>query len=72
MNQYEKIDQLILKAIGIRSSPLYNYDVCKEAYRLRDLTGRENYRIIDGRVQALRKRGVIRFVRGTRAHWELV
>lgn len=34
-------------------------DVCDEANRIAELTGRESFRVIDGRLQALRKKGLI-------------
>lgn len=61
MSQYDKLDSRILDVISLRQgSPLYNRDVNAEAERLAALTGREAFRVIDGRLQALRKAGKIR------------
>lgn len=69
MNQYTEIDRSIIDCIRSRKGvhPLYDKRVCQEADRLRRLTGREDFRIIDGRLQALRKRGEISYSTSTRA-----
>jgi hypothetical protein len=56
---YDKLDELIVQAIEKRKNPLHESRVCGEATRLARATSRESFRIIDGRMQALRKRGVI-------------
>jgi len=61
MSQYDKLDEMIIKAIGRGDSVLYNRHCGVEASRLADLTGREEYRIIDARLQAMRKAGKIEF-----------
>ena len=62
MSQYIEIDRRIIDCIrsGQGVHPLYSKRVCQEADRLEMLTGREAFRIIDGRLQALRKNGNIR------------
>lgn len=59
MSQYEEMDRRILKAIEQRNNPLYSRDCCDEAERLAKATGRDGFRVIDGRLQALRKAGKI-------------
>jgi hypothetical protein len=59
MSQYDRLDELIVLAIKGRRHPLYERLCCTEAHRLEKATGREAFRITDGRLQALRKRGVI-------------
>jgi hypothetical protein len=58
--QYAELDKRILKVIAERGSPLYNKHVNEEARRLAAATGRDDFRVIDGRLQALRKAGTIR------------
>jgi hypothetical protein len=58
---YDKLDLLIELAIRGGGSPLYNCFCCEEAERIEDLTGRQAFRVIDGRMQSLRKRGIIKF-----------
>ena len=60
---YAALDAMILKAIQEGNSPLYNMRVAAEASAIAEATGREDFRVIDGRLQALRKRGVIKFHR---------
>lgn len=57
MTQYAEIDESILKAVAARRHPLY---ACgREAAPIAAATGREAYRVIDGRLQALRRAGKI-------------
>jgi hypothetical protein len=68
MTNYDKLDYLIVQAVGtgansaghIQSDP----SVDSESKRIADATSREQFRVIDGRLQALRKRGVIRYANG--------
>ena len=64
MSQYEKLDELIVERVKARGAvkliSLSGGDVAAEATALANDTGREDFRIIDGRLQALRKRGVLR------------
>lgn len=67
MSQYDKIDSLIVDAIkaGRNSLSLINSrNVFDEALRIYSITKRNTDRIVDGRLQALRKRGVIVHVTG--------
>ena len=57
---YKELDKRIIKAISERKSPLYDKAINEEARRLADATGRDVFRVIDGRLQALRKAGKIR------------
>lgn len=64
MADYTKMDHLIIEKIksGAKSfSAIDNGDVYREAQRLQDETGRPAFRVIDGRLQALRKKGLIIF-----------
>lgn len=58
-NQYATLDSLILTAIIERRRPLYDKSCAAEAARIAEATGRKDYRVIDGRLQALRKAGRI-------------
>ena len=73
---YETIDQLILQAINNGHLPLYHRPVVVEAVRLASLTSRKEWRIIDGRVQALKKQGRITYLTKAegngKAGWRLV
>ena len=60
---YTAIDAAIIKTIRGGNSPLYNICVSAEASAIAEATGREDFRVIDGRLQALRKREVIKFSR---------
>ena len=68
MSQYDKLDSLIVDAIkgGCHSfSAIFNSrKVFDEAVRVSFDVGRDTHRIVDGRLQALRKRGLIVYVTG--------
>jgi hypothetical protein len=67
MSQYAELDRLILKRIGcddekgVEFYVLDNYEITVKSQRLALLTGRKRYQILNGRLQALRKRGAIVF-----------
>lgn len=61
MSTYQQIDGLIVEAIRMRRNALYTESVCGEARRLADITGREDFRIIDARLSALKKAGRIAY-----------
>lgn len=63
MSTYQQLDELIVEAIRQRRNPLYASSVCGESCRLAALTGREEFRVIDGRLQALKRAGKIKFAR---------
>lgn len=70
--QYATLDKLIVDRL--RSGPMFLHlvftdDVKNECRRLAGKTGREAFRIIDARLQALRKAGVIAF--DSKAGWGL-
>ena len=69
MNQYSEIDERIIDCIRCRQGahPLYDKRVRQEADRLAVLTGREDFRIVDVRLRALKKRGEISYSKTTRA-----
>lgn len=56
-NKYEKLDQLILNQLGSKPKPfcdLFTGDVLKN----------EGFRVLDLRLQALRKKGIIKNITG--------
>lgn len=64
MSQYEKLDSLIVQRL--RQGPMFLHFLCahevhSECVRIADATGREAFRVIDARLQALRKAGLIVF-----------
>ena len=61
---YAELDSRILDAIQQNNRCLYDRRVREEANRIAEAAGRNADRVIDGRVQALRKRGVIEYVYG--------
>lgn len=58
-SQYSKLDELLLDAIHRGRNPLYDRSVSAEASRIAKETGREEFRVTDARLQALRKAGQI-------------
>lgn len=71
MRTYVVLDAEIVKAIQADSHPLYARNVGAEARRIAELSGREEFRVIDGRLQALRKAGLIAPNRKAPAGWML-
>jgi len=70
MSLYEGIDRLIVEHVRTTRqpvSPLYARSVHSEAERIAEITGRHAMRVIDGRLTALKKRGVIHYSRELRA-----
>lgn len=67
MTDYTKLDALIFDRISAGRTQLdgiNSQDVRVEANRLAAETGRDQFRVVDGRLQALRKAGRIEFKRG--------
>ena len=68
MSQYDKLDSLIVDSIkgGCHSfSAIFkSRGVFDEAMRLSHAVGRDTDRIVDGRLQALRRRGLIVYFTG--------
>lgn len=68
MSKYEKLDRLILNKIGGHPTPFHRIfvrDVDEEAKRIAAEDGSGYpFRFVDRRLQAMRKRGVIRNVTG--------
>lgn len=62
MSMYDELDRRIIEAISARKNPIYAGSVLEEAKRIAAATGREYFRVIDSRLQALRKAGKIRHV----------
>lgn len=63
---YENLDSLIVKEIQSGSNTfakIFNGAVVLESVNIADLTGREPFRVVDGRLQVLRKKGRINFNR---------
>lgn len=65
--KYEALDAAIVHCItnnpGITFDPIF-YRVKSEVDVVAENTTRKRYRVLDGRLQALRKRGVIHFAVG--------
>jgi len=57
--QYAELDKRIINVISERGSPLYNRHVNEEAKRIGTATDRPAFRVINRRLQALRKSGKI-------------
>lgn len=72
MSQYDILDTAIVESLRqkgtIRLCDLQGGEVHKEAYRLSENTGREEFRILDARLTVLKKRGLIEYKKG----WRLV
>ena len=68
MSRYDKLDALIVDAIkgGCHSfaSIFSGRSLFDEAMRLSHAIGRDTQRIVDGRLQALRRRGLIVYYTG--------
>jgi len=70
---YEKLDSLIVIAVGLGSSPLYNRTVCDEADIIAKKYDRQRFRVIDARIQNLRTHNVIEFCgSGPDRKWRVV
>lgn len=59
MSQYEKLDSLILECVARGGNPLYQRVIDLEAVRIAEIANRKGFRVIDGRLQALKKSGLI-------------
>jgi hypothetical protein len=72
MNQYEEIDAAILKSIesGKNLFHAISLDVTNVTHPLAEATGAEEWRIVDRRLQSLRKKGKISYSRAD--GWEIV
>lgn len=73
MTDYSELDRLIIESISNGRNTFMAIDsreVYTETQRLAAETGRTAFRIIDGRLQALRKKGVIRYT--TADKWTVV
>lgn len=59
---YTTLDNLIVDAVmASRNSPMYNQQVDAEGKRIAVATGRDDMRVIDSRVQFLRRKGRIAY-----------
>jgi hypothetical protein len=71
MSQFQKLDDLIVARIaskGVHFTPLFSSkDVSEESHRLGVALDREPFRVVDGRLQALKRKGVISY--GTKTGW---
>ena len=59
MSHYDNLDQLIVAAISANHSPFDAREVKDEARLLAEVLNRDAYRVIDGRLSALKKAGRI-------------
>ena len=66
--QYAELDKRIIEVISERGNPLYHKYVYEEAKRLAEATGRVDFRVIDRRLQALRKAGKILYLKKTKSN----
>ncbi|MDP8797533.1 hypothetical protein QZQ15_05915 [Serratia marcescens] len=72
MIDYSKLDSMIVEKIktGSRTfSQIFGGDVYDEAQRLHEMGGRTAFRIIDDRLQSLRKKGLIQYT--TKEKWQV-
>ena len=60
MSKYDEMDKLILAAVEARRTPFYEQSCVDESERLAEALGCPAFRVIDRRLQALRKAGKIR------------
>lgn len=66
---YEKLDGLIVAVVKdppLRDKPLRSAffatgDIGREVERISTGTGRDKFRVLDGRLQALRRKGMVRY-----------
>ena len=58
---YEELDKRILAAVRQKNNPIYDTLVRRESNRIADETGRNVFRVTDGRLQSLRKRNLIKW-----------
>ncbi|WP_338510162.1 hypothetical protein [Erwinia aphidicola] len=73
MADYTKMDQLIIEKVKDGANTFSKIDgggVYEEAKRISMETGGDSFRVIDRRLQALRKRGVIEYT--TKEKWRMV
>ena len=72
MSQFDTLDDMIKRRLADGALYLVNLnarDVRQESERLEALTGREAFRVLDARLQALRKKGAICF--SSRVGWSI-
>jgi len=73
MSHYELIDKLIIKALdevhGLSFIALHSQGRRNECDRLAAIKGRESFRVMDARLQALRKAGKIEY--DSKAGWRI-
>ncbi len=72
MTDYSKLDSMIIEKIKNGSRTFSQIDgggVYDEAQRLHELSGRKAFRIIDDRLQSLRKKGLIQYT--TKEKWQV-
>lgn len=66
MSQYDEMDRLIIRAIRAGNGPLYDRMCNGEADRIANASGRQSFRVLDGRLQALRRAGKIKCMKKSR------
>jgi len=75
MSKYEKLDAAVLARLStykpINFTPLFSKEIRTESFRLAELEGAEGFRILDRRLQALRKSDKILYKRGSLGGWVL-
>lgn len=79
MSKYENLDQALIAVIEGGGDPLYSMHVNRIAVPLANEGNREIFRVIDGRLQALRKSGRLQWsskrdaeLQGVKPGWRVV
>lgn len=63
MSSYDHLDELIQQQLSFEFAYLFTREIRDECDQLAKMTGRQAFRILAGRLQALKKAGVIEYVR---------
>jgi len=61
--RYDHLDGLIQQQLKVEFAYLFTREIRDECDQLAKMTGRQAFRILNGRLQALKKAGVIEYVR---------
>jgi hypothetical protein len=58
---YDKLDDAICEAAKVGRHPLYYMASREEGERIAEATGRDGFRVIDGRMRSLQRQGKIKY-----------
>ena len=74
MSKYATLDELIVRAVADGRHPLYNGPCRSESERIAASAARDAFRVIDGRLQFLRRAGVLKYQPGIKgkSSWKVV